>query len=93
MKALLVRGGVDSKAGKWNGPVDLATGQFVYVAIREDATQRPNLSTPYSGVRSALASFGCSLPTHLANANMHLDPDFDYLTYGSVRQRPINYSH
>ena len=25
---------------------------------------------------------GCSLPPHLAAQNMHLDPDFEHLTYG-----------
>lgn len=82
MNALLVRAGIDQEAGKWNGPVDLPTRQFVYVAIPEDSAARPGMNTPYSSVRPPLAVLGCALPTHLAQRDMHLDPDFDHLTYG-----------
>jgi hypothetical protein len=36
MRGLLVRVGVDQAYGHWNGPVDPASGQFVYVTIPEE---------------------------------------------------------
>jgi hypothetical protein len=31
--------------------------------------------------------YGVALPAHLREQNMHLDPDFDYLTYGDQGER------
>ena len=89
MKALLVRVAVDQSdgGGYWNGPVDRATGKFTYVAIPETQHLHPRLNQPYSAVTAALASLGSSLPSHLASGDMHLDPDFDYLTYGDQGER------
>ena len=89
MKGLLVRVAADQSegGGYWNGPVDPATGQFTYVAIPETQRLHPRLNKPYSGVSVALTSLGSSLPTHLASGNMHLDPDFDHLTYGDQGER------
>lgn len=73
--------------GQWNGPVDSATGEFAYIAIPENAPSHPGLTKPYSLTSSALACFGWSLPAHLTTRNMHLDPDFECLTYGDQGER------
>lgn len=84
MKALLVRVGADLTVGggRWNGPVDRRTGRFVYVPIPETKPVHPGLEKPYAAIVPALRSLNAVLPRHLADLRMHLDPDFDHLTYG-----------
>ncbi len=93
MKALLVRIGVDQAYGAWNAPVD-AQGRFVYVPIPEKRGTRfhPGLEHRYGEVLPALQRFcqehDCDLrgdlrfPQELLQRSMHLDPDFQCLTYG-----------
>lgn len=83
-QALLVRVGADSTpdGGRWNGPVDSGNGRFVYVPIPETKSTRPGLDRPYSTLEPHLTAFGVPLPEHLAHGRMHLDPDFEHLTYG-----------
>lgn len=89
MKGLLVRVAADQSEGGgfWNGPVDSSSGQFVYVAIPESSHLHPGLNKPYAGVSGALGGLGSALPPHLATQDMHLDPDFDHLTYGDQGER------
>jgi hypothetical protein len=89
MKGLLVRVAADQSegGGYWNGPADSVTGQFVYVAIPESAPMHPGLDKPYAALGSPLADFGATLPPHLFQQNMHLDPDFNHLTYGDQGER------
>jgi len=89
MKALLVRVAADQSVvgGEWNGPVDSETKEFVYVSIPDDSTMRAGLEKPYRLLEPALARFGQRLPMHLVDRNMHLDPDFNHLTYGDCRER------
>jgi hypothetical protein len=89
MNALLVRVGVDLSVGggSWNGPVDMKTGKFVYVAIPETAPIHPGLEKPYQALAPVLANFDVKLPSHLGFRHMHLDPDFGYLTYGDQGER------
>jgi hypothetical protein len=47
----------------------------------------PGLNKPYIGVSPPLAGMGATLPPHLSARDMHLDPDFDHLTYGDQGQR------
>jgi len=84
MTALLIRVALDQSlgGGSWNGPIDSASNEFAYVAIPEQCETYPGFEKPYSRVASALSKFGLTVPGHLRNANMHLDPDFDHLTYG-----------
>ena len=68
------------------------TNEFVYVPIPESRAMRTEFATPYTLVRRALARFELGhpavpsqyvhLPSALTSANMHLDPDFQHLTYG-----------
>lgn len=89
MKALLVRIGIDQKYGGWNAPVD-AAGRFVYVPIPEPPGTpfHPGLERRYNEVLPALRRFGdLHLPPGLLDRPMHLDPDFECLTYGDVGGR------
>jgi hypothetical protein len=93
MKALLVRIGVDQAYGGWNAPVN-AEGRFVYVPIPEKLGTpfHPGLEHRFGEVLPALHRFcgdnRCDLfadlrfPQELLRYPMHLDPDFDCLTYG-----------
>jgi hypothetical protein len=92
MKGLLVRVGADQgeDGGWWNAPANSTTHEFAYVPIPEKSPGRPDFAKPYSLIANAVQRFGVELPERLATANMHLDPDFDYLTYGDMggpRQR------
>ncbi len=102
MRAILIRVGIDSKYGRWHSPVDPASNEFVYVPIPEQRDCRPGLATRYSSLRPALEAFAAArpettrrsivLPDHLTDAAMHLDPDFQNLTYGDkpVRGRRLS---
>jgi len=89
MKGLLVRVAADQSklGGGWNGPADSSSGRFVYAPIPESWPLHQGMSKPYAGLNGALASLGRTLPPHLAKLDMHLDPDFDHLTYGDWRER------
>lgn len=84
MKGLLIRVGADQSdgGGHWNGPVDSRTGQFAYVPIPETKPNRAGHERRYAALNPSLATLGVSLPAHLADKRMHLDPDFEHLTYG-----------
>ena len=88
-RGLLVRVGADQSeaGGHWNGPVDSSEWCFAYVPIPETKAVRPGMSKPYSLVTAALRRYTLNLPTHLARLHMHLDPDFEHLTYGDQGQR------
>jgi hypothetical protein len=89
VNALLVRVGADLSAGGgfWNGPVDTQSGKFVYAPIPETQSVRANMEKPYTNLAPLLSGFGISLPAHLYAQHMHLDPDFDHLTYGDQGER------
>jgi hypothetical protein len=84
VKGILVRVGADLTigGGGWNGPVDTQSYRFAYVPIPERKQCLPGLETPYRMIRDPLASFQVNLPPDLDSGLMHLDPDFEYLTYG-----------
>ncbi len=89
VKALLVRVGVDSSVGggSWNAPVDTQTGKFAYVAIPETSPIHEGMEKPYSALNPVLSRFSANLPAQLRGRHMHLDPDFNYLTYGDQGER------
>lgn len=98
MKAVLVRVAVDHSYGKWNGPVN-ERGDFVYVPIPEKVGTafHPPGERGYRETFPALDRFAASLdqqhhrpfalPKALHDRAMHLDPDFEHLTYGDVGDR------
>jgi len=89
MNALLVRVGADQSdgGGHWNSAVDGGTRDFVYVAIPENAPVHPGHERPYTALGPALDAIGRPLPPHLRGRHMHLDPDFEHLTYGDHNER------
>jgi hypothetical protein len=89
VKALLVRVGVDStvNGGSWNGPVDTVSRKFAFVAILESRTIHAGMEKPYSAIVPVLSNFSVSLPAHLHPRHMHLDPDFNHLSYGNQGER------
>lgn len=98
MKGLLVRIGVDQTYGGWNAPVD-ADGHFVYVPIPEKIGTlfHPGLERRYDEVLPALKCFcddhgrdlyaDLRFPQDLLRYPMHLDPDFEHMTYGDEGAR------
>lgn len=96
MRAILVRVFVDGKYGGWNAPVDPVTGEFVYVPIPDDhdAKWHTGCERRYSEVRPVVDAFlakrkvapvgDFKMPRELDAFPMHLDPDFEHLTYGDV---------
>ena len=90
MKGLLVRVGIDTTCGNWNGPVDQETNNFVYVPIPENRdAAHDGYERPYSEVVPALDRIGMTLPSQLQDGFMHLDPDFSELTYGDCHPRSL----
>jgi hypothetical protein len=88
VNAVLVRVGIDcTDDGHWNGPVDIGSGNFVYVPIAETKPLRDGFERLYDELRPALAAHHQSLPPNLVGRRMHLDPDFSSLTYGDQGRR------
>jgi len=98
MQAILVRIAVDHSYGAWNAPVDPKSREFVYVPIPENASQfLPGLARNYDEVIPPLKEFcqrfsrrlhdDLRFPEELRKRQMHLDPDFQYLTYGDRGDR------
>ena len=89
MNALLVRVGADQSTGggSWNGLVDGRSGRFAYVPIPESKEVRVGFEKPYRLLAPTLDSFGRDLPAHLQGRGMHLDPDFEHVTYGDKGER------
>lgn len=93
-KGLLVRVGIDSSYGEWNAPVNPRTGDFIFLPIPENPKHKlkPGQVFPYDSFISDLKKFSynsglvgkneITLPNHLKGINTHLDPDFNFLTYG-----------
>lgn len=90
MKALLLRVGIDSTDGGWQAPVCAETGEFAYVPIAEDRDDKPprrGLVRRFDEFIEPVAKLGAVLPSRLLGRDAHLDPDFDYLTYGDQGSR------
>lgn len=99
MKIILVRVGIDSKFGEWNAPVDLDLNDFLYIPIPESRKFKikEELVRPYREFLPTIDDFYSKykmkpnskfkLPNTLLNKHMHLDPDFEYLTYGDNGMR------
>jgi hypothetical protein len=89
VRALLVRVGADctDAGGRWNAPVDRASGAFAYVPIPEPEPLRAGLETPYGRWAPAVERLGATFPERLRERAAHGDPDFGHLTYGDRRER------
>lgn len=100
MRAILIRVGADGTVdgGGWNGPVHSESKRFVYVPITEDAVPfHPGCERRFDEVADPLTGF---VGEHGAPGRrwreridakrgkpMHLDPDYEHLTYGDNGER------
>lgn len=94
MRGYLVRIGIDQAYGRWNAPANPVTGEFVYLPITDGPSKQysPGLKRSYREFLRPFANFSAkypqcnpkhvTLPGELLHSNLHLDPDFEYLTYG-----------
>jgi len=91
MKGLLVRIGIDSAFGKWNAPCDPRSGEFLYVSIPENQPFRSGYERYYNEVIPFIERFAVKhgtdihrlrFPSNLIGTGLHVDPDFEHLTYG-----------
>jgi hypothetical protein len=93
MKGILVRIGIDSTRGNWNAPVDPETRKFIYVPIPAYDQTPDDYEEIIFYLTEFCKNYGKDLyndlrfPTALENQYAHLDPDFEYLTYGDVGTR------
>lgn len=93
-RAILIRIAVDQTYGQWNGPCNPETGDFVYVPIPQDKPNAENMARWYLPmIGPAMQAFSerngvtATLPERLHDRRMHLDPDFNFLTYGDALAR------
>ena len=103
MRAALVRVGIDHSYGGWNSPADPTSRNFVYVPIPESRGTRFHAGCKrlYRSILPAVNSFSdqhgldsvkdLGWPVDLNRRAMHLDPDFETLTYGDVGSRRGSY--
>lgn len=95
LKAILIRVGIDQTDGQWNAPCNPETNNFVYVPISQIKTLNAiGLEKRYIDlILPALSRFSnenkvnVNLPEHLIDKRMHLDPDFNHLSYGDTERR------
>lgn len=93
-QAILIRVAADHSFGQWNGPCNPATGDFVYVPIPQNKPNADGMAREYLPIITpALRAFSArngvdiGLPENLHGQRMHLDPDFEHLTYGDTSER------
>ena len=94
MKSILIRVRADHSFGKWNAPCNPDNNDYVYVPIPQESENQNGLEKYYSDlVVPALSEFSLrnqcevNLPDHLLDQRMHLDPDFNHLSYGDTNNR------
>jgi len=101
LDALLVRVGIDQTFVEWNAPVDPVSARFVYVPIPERRPgalrEGPGCRRSYAELVPIVEAFAAKssrmdtqrrlLPERLLGTWMHLDPDFECLTYGDTGRR------
>ena len=87
--------GIDSTKiyGGWNGPVDPVSKEFIYVPLRarsetiDNYTEVKDYLNHFCNRHKVNLSYDLNFPSYLENEYAHLDPDFNYLTYGDVGTR------
>ncbi len=95
MRAILIRVGADGThdGGEWNAPVHRESGRFVYISIIEDTVAfHHGCERRFDEVADPLLAFlrehrePAAYWTRRIDAKrghpMHLDPDYEHLTYG-----------
>jgi hypothetical protein len=102
-KGLLMRVGIDQTYGQYNAPINPVTNDYIYMPIPQgDSRFISGMETTYDDLSPYFESWchkngtEMEFPSGLINTNCHLDPDFDYSTYGDqatgrgLRVRDLN---
>ncbi|HEV3416496.1 MAG TPA: hypothetical protein VG056_06780 [Pirellulales bacterium] len=79
-KVVLLRVGIDSGCGKIQSPL-FSDGSFEFICIPD----RDKVGKQTYGGKSLLKYFRASLREKMADAPIHLDPEFETFTYGDPR--------
>lgn len=89
IKGLLMRVGIDQTFGGYNAPINPSTNDYMYIPIPQGSDDfKLGMRTSYDDLQPYFHSWmqkNCSeieFPKNLNNSGCHLDPDFDYSTYG-----------
>jgi hypothetical protein len=82
------------EGGGWNAPYDPRTGEFTYIPIPDTTrvTFRRGLTPPcYEDLKFYFNGGPFEIPERVLQRNrgnpLHVDPDFEHLTYGDWRRR------
>ena len=89
-KGLLIRVGIDQTFGEYNAPINPSTNDYIYMPIPQDnANFLSGMGTTYDELLPHFESWchknhsTIEFPENLKNnRGCHLDPDFDFSTYG-----------
>jgi hypothetical protein len=88
-KGLLMRVGIDQTFGGYNAPINPNTNDYMYLPIpQEEDDFKSGMRTSYDDLSPYFVSWcqrnGAKIkfPPNLNNKGCHLDPDFDFSTYG-----------
>jgi len=86
---LLIRVGIDQTFGEYNAPINPDTNDYLYMPIPQDNDDfRTGMKTSYNDLSPYFRSWceknnaEIKFPNHLNDKSSHLDPDFDFSTYG-----------
>lgn len=86
---LLMRVGIDQTFGGYNAPINPNTNDYMYLPIPQGNDDfKSGMRTSYDALLSNFASWcqkndtSIIFPPNLNGMSCHLDPDFDFLTYG-----------
>jgi len=89
-KGLLMRVGIDQTYVKYNAPINQSTNDYIYMPIPQGKDDfKSGMRTSYDDLLPHFESWrqkngtDIQFPQHLKNhMSCHLDPDFDFSTYG-----------
>lgn len=88
-KGLLMRVGIDQTFGGYNAPINPNTNDYIYLPIPQEKDDfKVGMRTSYDDLLPYFASWcqknsvEIEFPQNQINKGCHLDPDFDFSTYG-----------
>ncbi|MDP1665353.1 MAG: hypothetical protein Q8L79_09520 [Methylobacter sp.] len=88
-KGLLMRVGIDQTFGGYNAPINPITDDYMYLPIPQGKDEfKSGMRTSYDDLLPAFESWcqkndvEIEFPQNQINKGCHLDPDFDFSTYG-----------
>lgn len=102
-KGLLMRVGIDQTYGEYNAPINAITNDYIYMPIPQGSDKfLSGMETNYDKLTPHFKSWcykngpTIEFPKNLISEGCHLDPDFDFSTYGDqatgrgLRVRDLN---